>query len=172
MSMGDAPDSTSSGPPGRGPTSWRIKPRQGFTLVELVGDLDERTDLDLLRAQLKGTIVINLSEVRRINSAGTREWINFIRVLSVAAQVTLTHCSPATVQQLNAIYNFRGAAKIRSVLVPYWCDACDLYEDKLCNVEGLHGAVPSLPPERCHKCGGPLECEELFERYFQFLKDG
>ncbi len=152
--------------------TWRIKPRSGFTMVELVGELNENTDLRPLRDQLKGTVVLHLGELRRINSSGTREWINFIRDLPGVTEITLTHCSPAVVQQLNSIHNFRGKATVRSVMVPYTCESCFAHEEKLLNVDpGPALGPPALPLVDCQKCNSPMEFEELAERYFEFLRD-
>jgi anti-anti-sigma regulatory factor len=161
-----------AGSPGSPALSWRIKRRPGFTMIELIGDLNENTDLRPLVEGLSGPIVLHLGGVRRINSSGTREWVNFIRVVSAQLDVTLTHCSPAVVLQLNSIYNFRGQARIRSLLAPYLCEACDLSEDKLLDVSRLLEHKPLVLPEfHCARCGRPLELDEVPERYLGFLHD-
>jgi hypothetical protein len=170
--------------------SWRIKERPGQTHVELFGEIDENADFAELRRRLKGVVVFHLAEVRRINSCGVREWVNFVRELgqsradpddpddqeSRVTELVLTHCSPAIVTQLNMIYNFRGQAKVRSFLAPYVCRACDHEEDVLLDVEThFAGAGPvrsRRPPElTCEKCSGKLELDDLPERYFSFLSD-
>jgi hypothetical protein len=160
------------GPSTEASVSWRIKLRSTFTLVELVGDLNENTDLRPLRDQLKGDVVFHLAEVRRVNSSGTREWINFIHDLPAVLDITLTHCSPPVVQQLNSIRNFRGKATVRSVFVPYTCESCFAHEDRLLNVSPDSAAGPPVVPQvDCHQCSCPMEFDELAERYFEFLQD-
>ena len=170
------------------PLSWRIKERPGHTLVEFHGEIDEHADFGELRRRLRGALVFDLGEVRRINSCGVREWVNFVRDLAPApgntsgvTDLVFTHCSPAIVTQLNMIYNFRGRAKVRSFLAPYVCKACDHEEDKLLE-EQTHFAIANVgsggpgrvrrPPEfNCEKCGGRMEFDDLPERYLSFLND-
>ncbi|MCC6996129.1 MAG: hypothetical protein IT370_16085 [Deltaproteobacteria bacterium] len=153
--------------------SWRIKERPGFTTVEFFGEIDENADFAELRRRLKASVVFNLAEVRRINSCGVREWVNFVRDLPGVTELTFTHCSPAIVTQLNMIYNFRGGAKVRSFLAPYVCENCNTEEDKLLDV---HTHFPTrdtkkMPEFTCEKCGEQMEFDDLPERYLSFLAE-
>ena len=102
-----------------------------MTTVEFVGEIDENADFADLRRRLRGPVAFQLGEVRRINSCGVREWVNFVRDLPHVTDLSFSHCSPAIVTQLNMIYNFRGRAKIRSFYAPYVCDACGREEEQL-----------------------------------------
>ncbi len=152
--------------------SWRIKERPGFTTVEFTGEIDENADFGELRRRLRGPVVFHLAEVRRINSCGVREWVNFVRDLPGVTELTFSHCSPAIVTQLNMIYNFRGAAKVRSFYAPYVCDACGHEEEKLLDVQNQFGTSGSKVPEyACEQCGGAMEFDDLPERYLSFLAE-
>jgi anti-anti-sigma regulatory factor len=154
--------------------SWRIKERPGFTTVEFTGEIDENADFAELRRRLKGNVVFHLAEVRRINSCGVREWVNFVRDLPSVTELTFTHCSPAIVTQLNMIYNFRGTAKVRSFYAPYVCDKCGHEEEKLLDVQSqFPGGKPGKVPDfTCEQCGEPMEFDDLPERYLSFLAEG
>jgi hypothetical protein len=154
--------------------AWRIKERPGFTTVEFTGEIDENADFVELRRQLKGTVVFKLGEVRRINSCGVREWVNFVRDLPDVADLTFSHCSPAIVTQLNMIFNFRGTAKVRSFYAPYICESCNLEEEKLLDVETdfPNRQTERVPEHACAKCGEPMEFDDLPERYLSFLMEG
>jgi anti-anti-sigma regulatory factor len=153
--------------------SWRIKERAGFTTVEFSGEIDENTDFSELTGRLTGNVVFQLQQVRRINSCGVREWVNFVRDLPTVTELTFTHCSPAIVTQLNMIYNFRGGAKLRSFYAPYICDECDVEEEKLLDIESNFGEGKELePPEfTCQTCKGPLEFDDLPDHYLAFLSE-
>ena len=155
------------------PLSWRIKERPGFTTVEFTGEIDENADFAELRRRLKGNVVFHLAEVRRINSCGVREWVNFVRDLPSVTELTFTHCSPAIVTQLNMIYNFRGAAMVRSFYAPYVCENCNIEEEKLLDVDTYFaGGTVGDPPEfTCEKCSEPLQFDDLPERYLSFLTE-
>ena len=153
--------------------TWRIKDRQDFTMVELIGELTESSNLDHLRRRLKGKVVLHLGAVRRVNSTGVREWVNFMRDLTRTTEVTLTHCSTAIVAQLNMIYNFRGGAKVRSFLAPYLCPRCDHEEDKLIDVRThfATGDFTQMPRFTCDHCGTAMEFDEVIDQYLGFLRE-
>lgn len=153
--------------------SWRIKERAGFTTVEFSGEIDENADFSELRRRLKGAVVFHLANVRRINSCGVREWVNFVRELPGVTDLTFSHCSPAIVTQLNMIYNFRGGAQLRSFYAPYICENCNTEEEKLLDIESQFpdGQVADLPEFTCETCSEPLEFDDLPDRYLAFLSE-
>jgi len=152
--------------------SWRIKERPGFTTVEFTGEIDENADFGELKKRLKGPVVFHLAEVRRINSCGVREWVNFVRDLPSVSELVFTHCSPAIVTQLNMIFNFRGAAKVRSFYAPYVCDSCGHEEERLLDVQAqFPGGAGKVPDFACEQCGSPMEFDDLPERYLSFLAE-
>jgi hypothetical protein len=153
--------------------TWRIKERPGFTTVSFVGEIDENADFAELRRKLKGTVEFNLGEVRRINSCGVREWVNFVRDLPQVTELAFTHCSPAIVTQMNMIFNFRGRAKVRSFLAPYVCDSCNHEQEQLLDVQThFRGRdFRTMPEFKCEKCSAPMEFDDLPERYLSFLME-
>lgn len=153
--------------------SWRIKERPGFTTVEFFGEIDENADFAELRRRLSGSVVFHLADVRRINSCGVREWVNFVRDLPGVTDLVFTHCSPAIVTQLNMIYNFRGQAKVRSFYAPYVCEHCHTEEEKLLDVQSQFagGAGDGVPGFTCDKCSRSMEFDDLPERYLSFLSE-
>ena len=53
--------------------------KANITILDSVTEVDENADFTELRRSLKGAVVFKLGEVRRINSCGVREWVNFVR---------------------------------------------------------------------------------------------
>lgn len=151
--------------------SWRIKERPGLTTVEFVGEIDENADFIELRRKLRGAVAFQLAEVRRINSCGVREWVNFVRDLPHVTDLSFSHCSPAIVTQLNMIYNFRGSARIRSFYAPYVCERCGQEEEKLVDVPAQGSGRQELPTFGCSQCGAAMEFDDLPERYLSFLAE-
>lgn len=150
--------------------TWRIEEREGVTTVAFTGEIDEHADFTPLRSQLRGAVELDLGEIRRINSCGVREWVNFVRDLPEASALTFTACSTAFVTQLNMIYNFRGPARIRSFHAPYTCDVCGHDEDLLIEV-GPDSKV-ELPTPSCPRCGDVMQFDDIPERYLSFLAEG
>lgn len=154
------------------PFSWKVERDGEWLRVALRGEIDENADFSELRIVLRGNVELSLEGITRINSCGVREWVNFVRDLPGVTELTFTHCSPAIVTQLNMIYNFRGAAKVRSFYAPYVCDACGHEDEKLLDVQNQFPSGPGKVPEyACEQCGAAMEFDDLPERYLSFLNE-
>ena len=151
---------------------WRLRGGSGRLVVELYGDFDETADLSELALALRGPVAIDLGGIRRINSAGVREWIEFVRNLPHVTELRLVGCSKVSVVQLNLIENFRGPARVESFWAPYSCACGNEREILLEARDARAGAarVPTAPPVVC-ECGRIMELDELPDRYFLFLAD-
>ena len=151
--------------------TWSVERRKGVLVVHLSGEVDENADFERLRSILEGRVVLDLAEVKRINSAGVREWVNFVRNLPQVTELVFERCSPTIVSQLNMIYNFKGPAVVRSFYAPYVCERCDLDVDVLLDVEKhFPDRDPTHVPEfECPECGQPLTFDDIPERYFAFI---
>lgn len=142
------------------------------TIVELHGDLDENADFGDLRDRLRGDIAIDLSGIRRIRSAGIREWLGFIRDLPHVTSMVLIGCSVPCVIQLNIVHNFRGPARVASFRAPYVCASCGDFEVLVERDEvSWHRETLAYLPVDCPRCGELMEFDEVPDRYFQFLAD-
>lgn len=152
---------------------WQLEQQPDGTVVKFAGEIDENADFTELRHRLEGPVMFHLEGIRRINSCGVREWVNFVRDLPEVTKLTFTHCSPAIVTQLNMIYNFRGNAKIRSFYAPYVCESCGNEEDKLLDVDAQfpEGRIDQVPEFTCERCQEPMEFDDLPERYLSFLME-
>jgi len=150
--------------------SWQVEAVGGERLrVQLRGEVNENADFTELGRQLRGDVTLLLDGITRINSCGVREWVNFMRDLRVDSLV-FARCAPVVVLQLNAIYNFRGPARVESFLAPYVCETCHVDEYKLLEVaEHFPEKTLNVPAFRCSRCKGVMTFDELPERYLAFL---
>ncbi len=140
----------------------------GTVHVRLAGDITEESSFEPILRSDAPVVVLDLAEVRRINSAGVREWVNFVAELARRERkVTLERCSVAVVQQLNMVVNFRGNADVRSVFVPYCCGACGAERSELLEVVGP--GAPDVASSIACACGGTMEFDDLPETYLSFL---
>ncbi len=151
---------------------WTVEQGEQLTVI-LEGDIDENAGLFDLMPVLNGQVVLDLAGIHRINSAGVREWVNFIRDIEPRIeQLSLAKCSPAIVMQMNMIANFRGSARVTSFFAPLVCPACDREQDEF--IEATPEIVADLPERipdfACAECNTVLELDDIPERYFAFLK--
>lgn len=139
-------------------------------VLHLAGCVDERADLSPLRAANGPVLVLDLAEVRRINSVGVREWIRAMKTIPTDVVVYWDNVSTAMVAQLNMIANFNGHSRVRSFYAPYYCPACDLEQRFLLQVSDVRGGgSPTAPEHSCAECGGPLEFDDIEEDYLGAL---
>ena len=148
-----------------------VQQRNDESNVRLAGVLDEDNNLGELVGKVSaGRAVINLSGLERINSCGTRDWVNWLaRLDEKGIQPVFVGCSPAIVAQLNLVKNFAGHGAVKSFQVPYHCPECD--EEKLLLVDVADmGPAPHAPPEcRCDDCESLMTFDDLAEAYFGFV---
>ncbi|MBL9013025.1 MAG: anti-sigma factor antagonist [Myxococcales bacterium] len=139
--------------------------------VRLAGILDEDNKLGELVRKVSGArAVIDLSGVERINSCGTRDWVNWLaRLAENGVQPVFVACSPAIVAQLNLVKNFAGHGAVKSFQVPYHCPECDEEKLLLVDVADL-GPAPHVAPDcRCDDCESLMTFDDLAEAYFGFV---
>jgi anti-anti-sigma regulatory factor len=148
-----------------------VQQRNDESNVRLAGILDEDNNLGELVGKVSaGRAVINLSGLERINSCGTRDWVNWLaRLAEKGIQPVFVGCSPAIVAQLNLVKNFAGHGAVKSFQVPYHCPECD--EEKLLLVDVADmGPAPHVPPDcRCDDCEAVMTFDDLAEAYFGFV---
>ena len=147
-----------------------IDRKDGVTLIKLSGVIDEDNGLSALLDQIPGgAAVVDLSAVSRITSYGVRDWVMWLGKLEKkGAKAVLSGCSPAIVAQLNLVADFAGGCTVKSFFLPYVCHRCDRETIHLVEVAEL-GRPPAAPARRCNECAGPLEFDDVEERYFAFL---
>jgi len=146
--------------------TWTIDKANGRTLVALNGEFTEASDFASLLPQLASPVTLDLSGVRRINSAGVREWVNFAAALRKQANdVVLERCSVPVVHQMNMIANFRGDSPVRSIYAPYFCTSCNREHAELVELSQNVSLADSLP---CPKCGATMEFDDLPDQFLSF----
>jgi len=139
-----------------------------MTWIALSGHLNEATDFTPLK-KLPGPLVIDLSEIERINSLGVREWIYFVRECETAGvALTFERCSPLIVNQMSMISNFMGSrSRVKSILIPYLCSSCNHEHDELLELSAgaeIHRTMP------CPKCQSTMYLDDLVEMYTELLQ--
>jgi anti-anti-sigma regulatory factor len=148
---------------------------EDVTFLRLKGVIDEDNPLASALKKLEGrTVVIDLADVKRINSCGVRDWVNWLADLRAASkQVILVRCSPTIVNQLNLVNNFVGHAVVKSFFAPYYCSRCDTEQIKLLQVRDFAGQAQPIAPNvlgrGCPDGRCQMEFDDIEESYFSFL---
>ncbi len=127
-------------------------------------------------------IVVELSQVTRLNSWGVRLWMKWLWDLEKAypsATLQLESCSPLLVQQLLVVRKFFPAnARVRSVLLPYACTSCSAEHQQTFEAADprlrriLQGGSSTILLRPCDECGSAMELEVNPKDYLKiFEKD-
>ena len=149
--------------------NWKITARGADrTVVLLYGEITEAASFGEL-TQLHGRVVFDLAGVRRINSFGVRELLNFFDHLARSCQLEGERCSTAVVTQLNMLPEFTRRLRVRSILCPLECPHC-LHEQEIAVEMSASGLRPTLPSTSCDRCHTAMQLAEPAERYFAFLE--
>ncbi len=149
--------------------NWKITSRGADrTVVLMYGEITEAVSFGEL-TKLNGRVVLDLAGVRRINSFGVRELLNFFDGLQRTCQLEAERCSTAIVTQLNMLPEFTRNLKVRSILAPMECPRCT-HEQEVAVEMTTTGRRPTLPPTSCDRCHTAMQLAEPEERYFAFLE--
>ncbi len=146
-----------------------IDPATSGSRVTISGVLDESVSLAALAAKTVAPVVIDLADVRVIDSIGVREWVDFLRALP--RPVVLERCSEALVYQFGMIKETLQDARVASFFAPLECEQCgreERIEVDVASADRVRGPV-TLPGVVCRSCGGGLALAEHPERFLGFL---
>ena len=153
--------------------TWKLEelPDHG-RVIHLSGFITEEADFrPLVGLDWAAGTKLDLGGIEQINSCGVREWILFVRKLSAAERpFELVRCSPAVVRQLNTISNFRGAGSVSSVLLPYYCAACEQEDLRLLELPDSGAPPPIDEAVACPHCGDTTEFDDLPASYLAFVR--
>ena len=142
------------------------------TTLFLEGTLDATAALEWSEfGDLRGSVRLHLRGLTRIDSCGVRQWLHFVRQCPPEIELEYEQCSVAFVRQLNLIADFLGKGRVRSLLLPLVCEACDFETEHLVLLHELlesnnHADVQG----GCPYCQGPLVADYLPEEYLELVR--
>lgn len=154
----------------------RLARGDGFTAVRLDGVIDEHNELaEMLEPIGQGDkLLVDLGGIKRLNSVGVRDWVNWLRALRPRfKQIVLFDCPPPVMSEVNFVKNFAEGAFIATFAVPLFCPSCNKEESRILETQALRvdgqGGRVRLPGFACEKpvCANAIDDDE--ESYFAFL---
>ena len=148
---------------------WKITPRADSTFVVLEGEVTETVNFGELRS-LKGRVILDMAGIRRINSFGVRELLNFLDELKPRCTLEAERCSTAIVSQLNMLPTFTQRVRVRSVMAPLECPKCGEEGESSVDITPGSRSVP-IPARPCAACATTMTLAEPEDRYFAFLTE-
>ncbi|HRE89967.1 MAG TPA: hypothetical protein PK095_12605 [Myxococcota bacterium] len=169
-----APGGTATSDSGRSlnKLKGRLARGEGFTVVRLDGVIDEHNELAGYTERIGAgeALFIDLGGVKRLNSVGVRDWVNWLRALKPKfARIVLFDCPPPVMNEVNFVKNFADGAHITTFSVPLFCARCNKEENRLLESAALLGNGRKLPSFACGQpsCENTIDDDE--ESYLAFL---
>lgn len=144
----------------------------GKTVLTLVGQIDESFPPQLHSFKPSSDLVINLDQVKMINSLGIREWIKFMNA-NLSTKIELVMAPKIFIDQVNMVQGFiTSNCKIMSFYVPYFNEDNNSEKNVLFSLgkefgEGFLNVAGSVKGED----GSDLELDVVEQKYFKFLKN-
>lgn len=137
----------------------------------LEGVIDENVDFSSLIAGSDGTLRINCKAVKRINSAGIRNWVvHFEKARKSGLQLIFSQLSPTLVEQVNFIPQLALLPEIESLGILFGCEKCDSTlvryhsPDEAARLDGNYERIT------CPSCDHPMDYDDDPEETLAFLK--
>jgi anti-anti-sigma regulatory factor len=138
--------------------------------LKMNGSFDETVDLFTLVTETAPEMNIDCRGIKRINSTGVKNWINFFQTLSAKGVAVHFHnCSTAIIDQFNLVANFNAGGTVESLDVPYSCVSCEIELVSHFKVADLHKIQFKLPEGKCAKCSDKVVFDDDVNEYFGFL---
>ena len=145
------------------------------TTIILKGSLNEYSSaLDGVEVNPGYDLILDLKDIKGINSLGTRNFRNWIH--SVECQrLRLRHCPRVFVNQMNLVDGFLPAkAEVESFFVTYFSEATseetDVLFTKFLEYKQVSGATKISFPDVRDSQGNKMILDVIEDQYFRFLE--
>ncbi len=164
---------------GRQPLKLRAKVASAtapdaFYALRLEGVIDEHNGLAQITDHLgpSDTLAIDLGGIKRLNSVGVRDWVNWLRALRVKYRAVIIFDPPPSVMnEVNFVKNFAEGAYITTFYAPLFCARCQKEESRLLETHRIkNGSGLSVPSFSCEQSDCENTLDDDPESYFSFIR--
>ena len=154
-----------------GSLSIQIEVNDDSVRYSFVGEVDEGFNHRQMPELVRSETFLDLAMVNAFNSCGIREWVFWIKKLSLTTRVHFIACSIAMIDQINMIPESLGSGTIESFYAPYFCVQCGEV-NKLINLaeHKVKIANKKAPIFKCENCSAVLTFDTLDSSYFLFVE--
>lgn len=142
----------------------------GTLQVKVSGTIDEDADFTKVNLAQASAVILELKDVKSINSCGIREWIKWMG--TTQSPITFKECTKVIVDQINMVDGFLPQnGKVESFYVPYYSEEGGSEKNVLFrNGNEFVGGQLKAPQEVKDDSGNEMEMDVVEAKYFKFLK--
>lgn len=143
--------------------------RNGVRTLSVKGPIDEKASFPNISPSER--VIVDLVEVLRLNSTGTRTWCLWMASIPASAELVLENCPVIVVKNFTGIKGFlRPNCTINSFAVPFYSQETDERRDIIFRRgenfgNGIKIAIPKIKDSK----GNVMEVDISPEQYFGFL---
>ena len=147
-------------------------------VLQFVGAIDELADFPKFPMEGFKSIVLDLTQVKSLNSIGIRNWVIWRKSIPSRVQITFRMVPKPVIDQMNILDGFLPFNSLfESFQVPFYCDSCDLTTTHVfLKGKDFEPSTPDFQGEvrtrshACPECGADTQPDVLESVYFSFLK--
>ncbi|PWU12250.1 MAG: hypothetical protein C5B49_16600 [Bdellovibrio sp.] len=147
------------------------KPEGARVVLVLKGDIDEEAELASPDIEPGADVVLDLTDVKTINSMGMRMWLKWVKTIPESVQLSVRRCPKMIVDQINMVAGFLPEdAKVESFFVPYYSEISS--SEKLVLFEQgkeYKGGKLHVTPVVRDDSGNIMEMD-VIDSYFRFIQ--
>jgi hypothetical protein len=138
--------------------------------MKFVGIIDEDVDFKDFSIAQVGELVVDLQDLKSINSCGIREWIKWLGE-NPSGKIEFQNCPKVIVDQINMVEGFLPKnGTVKSFYVPYFNEDSGTEKNVLFRygTEFTEAGV-NPPPEVKDDGGEAMEMDVIETKYFKFI---
>ncbi len=132
-----------------------------LTYLRLTGDLNNTFPREKLAEGLEGTVIIDVTNVPRVEPAGAAEWRGFTQMVApLVEQLYLVGVQPAFLEKLCDKEGLGPKGVVVDMSLPYTCSACGAASHQLIEVAKHHDVLKfaTAPDMHCAQCKSAMQC--------------
>jgi anti-anti-sigma regulatory factor len=132
-----------------------------ITCIKLSGDVDATFPRAKLAEGLEGVIILDLSDLGKLDPAGAAEWRTFLQMITPTAEaIYLLGMPPLFLEKLGSVADLGARTQLLSFAMLYSCTRCGVTAPYMVDVEKHHELLrfATAPEMRCRDCKAPATC--------------
>lgn len=132
-----------------------------ITYLRLAGDMNNTFPREKLAEGLEGTVIMDVTNVHRVEPAGAAEWRGFTQMVAPLVETLyLVGVQPAFLEKLCDKEGLGPKGVVVDVTLPYVCGSCGAGSQQVISVMEHHDVLKfaTAPDVHCPQCKAAMQC--------------
>jgi anti-anti-sigma regulatory factor len=131
------------------------------TYLRFAGDMNNTFPREKMAEGLEGTVIIDVTNVPRVEPAGAAEWRGFTQMVApLVENLYLVGVQPAFLEKLCDKEGLGPKGTVVDMTLPYTCNSCGAGGQQVINVAEHHDVLKfaTAPELHCQQCKAAMQC--------------